>query len=139
MSVWNKQMNKLTLVIENEEHLVALRNHVKNLATSIRMNLINQTKLMTAASELARNMLRYGGGGQVSMAVQENQGRKGIRIVFTDQGPGIDSLEEAMRDGFSTGKGLGLGLPGTKRLMDEFHIETHLQQGTQVTITQWQR
>ncbi len=132
-------MSRLTFVVENEEHLVALRKQVKHMATTIRMSLINQTKLMTAASELGRNMLRYAGGGQVVVSVQEKNAMKGIQLIFTDQGPGIAHLEDAMRDGFSTGKGLGLGLPGTKRLMDEFHIESAAGQGTQVSITKWQR
>ena len=128
---------ELTLPLETEAQLIAVRNAVRQLAADAKMSLVNQTKLMTAASELGRNALRYAHGGQVTIALRQKLGRPGIELVFTDQGPGIANLAEAMQDGFSTGKGLGLGLPGTQRLMDEFHIESSPGEGTTVTIAQW--
>lgn len=128
---------ELTLPLETEAQLIAVRNAVKQLAADAKMSLVNQTKLMTAASELGRNALRYAHGGQVTITLRQKLGRPGIELVFTDQGPGIANLAEAMQDGFSTGKGLGLGLPGTQRLMDEFHIESSPGEGTTVMIAQW--
>ena len=130
-------MDKLTFTVENEEHLISLRNTIKKLAADIKMSLLNQTKLMTAANELGRNMIRYGRGGQVTVAMREGGTKKGIQLVFVDQGPGIANVEEAMQDGFSTSQGLGLGLPGTKRLVDEFYIKSAVGQGTTVIVTKW--
>jgi serine/threonine-protein kinase RsbT len=98
---------------------------------------VNQTKLITAASELVRNMLKYANGG-VAIIEVISQGRdNGIRLVFQDQGPGIKDIPQAMKDGFSTGKSLGLGLPGTKRLVNEFDIKSTVGEGTTVTIIKW--
>nr|WP_245131564.1 anti-sigma regulatory factor [Mucilaginibacter straminoryzae] len=101
------------------------------------MGLVNQTKLITAASELVRNMLRYGGGGEVSVEAVTKGRDNGIRMIFKDSGPGIADVNKAMMDGYSTGKSLGLGLPGTKRLVNEFDLKSELGKGTTVTIIKW--
>ena len=101
------------------------------------MGLVNQTKLITAVSELARNMLRYGKGGEVIVEVVTRGRENGIRLQFIDKGPGIPNIELAMKDGFSTGKSMGLGLPGTKRLVSEFNLVSEINKGTTVTIIKW--
>lgn len=130
-------VTKEVMPIVREQDVVPLRNRVRELATKIGMNLVNQTKLMTAASELVRNMLKYGNGGKVTLEVVSRTGISGVRLIFADQGPGIENIQQAMQDGFSTGKSLGLGLPGTKRLVNEFDIKSKVGEGTTVTITHW--
>lgn len=123
--------------IQKEQDVVPFRNRVKEYATRIGMGLINQTKLITAASELVRNMLKYANGGSVDIEII-NQGRdNGIRLIFKDQGPGIKDISLAMKDGYSTGKSLGLGLPGAKRLVNEFNIKSTIGEGTTVSIIKW--
>ena len=123
--------------IEKEQDVVPFRSRVKEYAVKIGMGLVNQTKLITAASELVRNMLKYAGGGQVLIEAI-NQGREnGIRLTFRDKGPGIPNIALAMKDGFSTGKSLGVGLPGAKRLVNEFDIKSIVGEGTTVTIIKW--
>jgi len=100
------------------------------------LTLVDQTKLVTAASELARNTLIYGGGGEMQLE-SLNGPRVGVRLTFIDQGPGIENLELALRDGFTTGTGLGLGLGGSKRLVNEFDIQSKPGEGTKVTVTRW--
>ena len=124
--------------VRDQQQLVILRNEVKRRAAAMGMSLVNQTKLMTAASELGRNMLRYGQGGEVTLRERHQASKVGLQLVFADEGPGIANVEAALRDGYSTGWGLGLGLPGTRRLMDEFSIKSAVGQGTTVTITKWQ-
>jgi serine/threonine-protein kinase RsbT len=130
-------LNKDSMVIAREQDVVPFRNRVKEYATKIGMGLVNQTKLITAASELVRNMLRYAGGGETLIEVVSRGRDNGIRLTFTDKGPGIPDIREAMKDGVSTGKSLGLGLPGSKRLVNEFDIKSVLGQGTVVTIIKW--
>ncbi len=101
------------------------------------MSLLNQTKLITAASELVRNMLNYANGGDVTIEHIYQGNKTGIRLTFTDKGPGIANVEQAMQDGFSTGTGLGLGLPGAKRLSNQFSIDSTVGQGTTVTLIKW--
>ena len=101
------------------------------------MGLVNQTRLITAASELLRNMMRYANGGYCDIEVVSSGRYNGIRITFTDKGPGIPDIAAAMRDGFSTGKSLGMGLPGSKRLVNVFEIESKVGEGTKVTIIKW--
>lgn len=120
-----------------EVDVIPFRNRLKEYAVKIGMSLVNQTKIITAASELARNTLKYGGGGTVLMEVVSKGRENGIRLTFKDQGPGIADIKQAMKDGFSTGKSLGLGLPGTKRLVSEFDIQSEVGKGTTVTITKW--
>jgi serine/threonine-protein kinase RsbT len=101
------------------------------------MSLVNQTKLITAASELVRNMLKYGNGGKIILEIISKSGQSGVRLTFVDEGPGIENIPQAMQDGFSTGKSLGLGLPGAKRLVNEFDIKSVVGAGTTVTVTHW--
>jgi serine/threonine-protein kinase RsbT len=119
------------------EDVVAIRQAVRQRAVELGFNLVDQTKIVTAASELARNTLQYGGGGTVTIEALENLGRRGLRLTFTDEGPGIADIDLAMKDGFTTGGGLGLGLSGAKRLSNDFHIDSKPGQGTRVTITRW--
>jgi serine/threonine-protein kinase RsbT len=120
-----------------EQDVVPFRNRVKECAVKIGMGLVNQTKLITAASELVRNMLKYGKGGRVSIEVVTKGRENGIRLIFEDSGPGIPDIALAMKDGYSTGKSLGLGLPGAKRLVSEFDIQTASGKGTTVTVIKW--
>jgi len=123
--------------IIREQDVVPFRNRVKEYAVKIGMGMVNQTKLITAASELVRNMLRYANGGDAAIEVLSKGRETGIRLIFTDKGPGIENIEQAMKDGFSTGKSLGLGLPGTRRLVNEFDIKSQPGEGTTVTIIKW--
>ena len=130
-------LSKDTIQVAKEQDAVFLKNRVKEVAVKIKMGLVNQTRLITAASELVRNMLRYGNGGKCDIEVVSSGRNNGVRLTFTDQGPGIPDIALAMRDGFSTGKSLGLGLPGTKRLVNEFDIKSKVGEGTTVTIIKW--
>lgn len=125
------------MAIEKEQDVVPFRNRVKEYAVKIGMGIVNQTKLITAASELVRNMLKYANGGVVNIEVVSRGRENGIRLIFQDKGPGIADVKQAMKDGFSTGKSLGLGLPGTKRLVSEFDIQSTVGKGTTVTIIKW--
>ncbi len=126
-----------TLALRTPEDVVRMRQTVRQVAVERGFNLVDQTKLITAASELARNTLDYGCGGEVCIELIEQDHRRGVRLTFTDQGPGIPDIETALRDGFTSGKGLGLGLGGAKRLSNEFHIESAVGQGTRVQIARW--
>lgn len=119
-----------------EPDVVTVRRRVRELAAQLGFSLVDQTKLVTAASELARNNLTYGGGGRMLVEVL-NGPRTGLRLSFEDRGPGITDIELAMRDGFTTGSGLGLGLGGAKRLVSEFEIVSKSGEGTRVIITRW--
>lgn len=123
--------------INKEQDVVPFRNRVKEFAVKIGMSLVNQTKLITAASELVRNMLKYAGGGLTTIEIVSQGRDNGIRLTFDDKGPGIKDIPEAMKDGFSTGKSLGIGLPGAKRLVSEFDIRSTIGKGTVVTIIKW--
>lgn len=125
--------------IHSDEDVVRVRQLVRTVAVAVKLSLVDQTKLVTAASELARNTLVYGGGGTVEVSTADNGRRRGVRIVFADTGPGIADLELALTDGYTTGNGLGLGLSGARRLVDEFDITTAPGQGTTVTVTKWSR
>jgi serine/threonine-protein kinase RsbT len=127
------------LAVESDQDVVRVRQLVRAVAVSAKLSLVDQTKLVTAASELARNTLVYGGGGTVEVSRVDNGRRAGIRIVFADSGPGIADLDLALTDGYTTGGGLGLGLPGARRLVDEFDIQTAPGQGTTVTLVKWAR
>ena len=120
-----------------EPDVVPFRNRVKEYAVKIKMGLVNQTKLITAASELVRNMLNYAQGGKILIEVISRGRDNGIRLTFTDKGPGIKDIPLAMKDGYTTGKSLGLGLPGAKRLASEFSIQSEAGKGTTVTIIKW--
>ncbi len=124
-------------VVQTSEDVVAIRQAVRQRAVELGFNLVDQTKIVTAASELARNTVQYGGGGHVTIEGIERLGRRGLRLTFEDKGPGIADIEMAMRDGFTTGSGLGLGLSGARRLSNEFQIDSQPGQGTRVVITRW--
>ncbi|KXK62871.1 anti-sigma regulatory factor [Micromonospora rosaria] len=128
-----------TQEVRADEDVVRVRQLVRAVAVAVKLSLVDQTKLVTAASELARNTLVYGGGGTVDVMTADNGRRRGVRIVFADSGPGIADLDLALTDGYTTGGGLGLGLSGARRLVDEFEIDTAAGQGTRITVTKWSR
>ncbi|NUR54675.1 MAG: anti-sigma regulatory factor [Acidobacteria bacterium] len=123
--------------IRQPEDVVLVRQAVRQKAVELGFNLVDQTKLVTAASELARNTLQYGGGGTLRLESLVDGLRRGLRLTFADEGPGIADIEQAMRDGFSTAGGLGLGLSGARRLSNEFHIDSRPGEGTRISITRW--
>lgn len=125
------------LPLRSSTDLVALRQAVRAMLQELGFGLVDQTKLVTAASELARNVVDYAGTGTARLQALNEGVRRGVRVVFEDQGPGIADVEQAMRDGYSTGGGLGLGLGGARRLSNEFEIESKPGHGTRVTITRW--
>ncbi|MBE1491425.1 serine/threonine-protein kinase RsbT [Plantactinospora soyae] len=127
------------MTISSDADVVRVRQLVRSTAVTIALSLVDQTKLVTAASELARNTLVYGGGGNAEVAILDGGRRKGIRIVFADQGPGIADLDLALTDGYTSGGGLGLGLGGARRLVDEFEVDSGAGRGTRVVITKWAR
>lgn len=126
-----------TVPLRSEEDVVRIRQLVRQCAVQIGFSLVDQTKMVTAASELARNTVIYGGGGTVLCETLNNGSRHGLRLIFSDQGPGISDIEQALKDGFTTGGGLGLGLGGTRRLVNEFDIVSSPGEGTRITITRW--
>lgn len=128
---------KEVMAIAREIDVIPFRNRLKEYAVKIGLGLVNQTKVITAASELARNMLKYANGGKVILEIVNKGRENGIKLTFKDQGPGIPNLALAMKDGYSTTRSLGLGLPGTKRLVSEFKIESAVDKGTTVTIIKW--
>lgn len=130
---------RVTLRLQSDEDVVGLRKQVRERAVAIALSLVDQTKLVTAASELARNTIKYGGGGEVHLDSLADGIRKGIGLLFIDAGPGIPDIDSALRDGFTTGGGLGLGLGGSKRLADEFDIESRPGEGTAVLVVKWKR
>ena len=125
------------LPIQSSEDVVRVRQAVRLLAVASGFTLVDQTKFVTAASELARNTLIQGGGGTVELESLTEGRRRGIRLTFVDQGPGIADVQQALRDGFTTGNGLGLGLGGAKRLCNEFSIESRPGEGTRISIVRW--
>jgi serine/threonine-protein kinase RsbT len=126
-----------TLALRQSEDVVAVRRLVRTRMVELKFSLVDQTKMATAASELSRNALNYGGGGTVTFDVLRNGGRVGLRLVFHDEGPGIPDGEQALVDGYTTGGGLGLGLGGARRLVNEFEVVSAPGEGTTVTITRW--
>jgi serine/threonine-protein kinase RsbT len=126
-----------SLPLRSDEHIVVVRQAVRQRAIEQGFSLVDQTKIVTAASELARNTIIHGGGGQATIELVSDGIRRGIRLVFEDSGPGIADIELAMKDGYSSGGGLGLGLSGAKRLSNEFSISSTPGQGTRVMITRW--
>lgn len=125
------------LPLNNEHDIVLGRQAVRRLAQEQGFSLVDQTKLVTAASELARNAVTHGGGGWLEWQVLLQGVRRGIRLTFRDQGPGIANMELALTDGWSSGTGLGLGLTGARRLVNEFELESSVGAGTRVTVTRW--
>lgn len=128
-----------TVAVRTSEDVVTVRTSVRKMAAELRFGIVDQTKIVTAASEIARNTIDYGRGGDLRMEALNNGVKRGLRLIFADQGPGIRDIDQAMRDGFTSGNGMGLGLGGTRRLMDEFDIASKLNEGTTVTITKWSR
>ncbi len=129
--------DELRIHIVTEVDIVTARQRGRALAAELGFGSSDQALIATAISELARNILQYAGRGDVDIAAEHQDGRSGISVVATDRGPGISDVERAMQDGFSTGKGLGLGLPGTKRIMDEFDLTSEAGEGTRVVVRKW--
>lgn len=127
------------LPLQTDEDVVRMRKYVRERVVALGFGLADQTKVVTAASELARNTLKYGGGGEAHVSLPESLGRRGIHLSFIDQGPGIADVALALKDGFTSGGGLGMGLGGSKRLCDEFSIESEVGRGTCVSVTKWKR
>jgi serine/threonine-protein kinase RsbT len=126
-----------TLPIRTDQDIVIIRQRVRARTVELGFSLVDQTKMVTAASELARNTLQYGKGGDLLMEIVVNGMRRGLRLSFVDQGPGIPNVDLALSDGYTTGGGLGLGLSGSKRLVNDFEIESKPGEGTRVTVTRW--
>ena len=130
-------MHDVVLAIRTPEDIVHMRREVREQAVRQGFSIVDQTKVVTAASELARNIINYGGGGEMILQRLSEGVRRGLKLAFVDQGPGIADIALAMKDGYTTGGGMGLGLGGAKRLSSEFHIESKIGVGTRVTITRW--
>ncbi|HZR47198.1 MAG TPA: anti-sigma regulatory factor [Candidatus Manganitrophaceae bacterium] len=128
----------ISLPITNELDIVKARQEVRSYAQSLGFSLVDQTRVTTAVSELVRNIVKYAVKGTLDLEMTEKGARKGLRIVCRDEGPGIPDIELAMKEGYTTGKGLGYGLPGAKRLVDQFEIWSEVGKGTRVTIIKWQ-
>lgn len=122
-----------------DQDVVRVRQAMRGVAVNAALSLVDQTKVVTAASELARNTLIYGGGGEAVLELVKGGGRNGVRVTFTDEGPGIADINLALTDGYTTGSGLGLGLSGARRLVDEFALDSAPGKGTRITITKWGR
>lgn len=133
MSVLKREV----LPLKTSSDVVLARQKVRQWAVELRFSLVDQTKLVTAASELARNALDHGKGGSMTIEVVNVAAKSGLRLIFEDRGPGIPDIEVALKDGFTSGSGMGLGLGGSKRLVNEFSIETEVGKGTKVTVARW--
>ena len=123
--------------VRSGDDVVRVRQVVRVWAVDLGFNLVEQTKIVTAASEIARNTLEHGGGGEVTLDAVSDTGRRGLRLIFEDKGPGIENVDQALKDGFTTGAGLGLGLGGARRLSSEFSIDSRPGEGTRITLTRW--
>jgi serine/threonine-protein kinase RsbT len=132
-----KSLKRDTLPIRTSSDVVVARQKVREWALELKFTIVDQTKIVTAASELARNTLDHGHGGKVTLEVLDDTPRKGLKLLFEDNGPGIADLAAALRDGFTTGGGMGLGLGGSKRLVNDFNIESEVGKGTKVTVVRW--
>jgi len=126
-----------TLAVLTSDDVVRVRQEGRRQAIEVGLGLVDQTKIVTAASELARNLLDHAGGGVVQVEAISDIGRRGVRLTFEDHGPGIKDVEKALTDGYTTGNGLGLGLGGARRLSNEFNIDTKVGEGTRITIARW--
>lgn len=126
-----------SMLIRSPTDLVLVRQRVRALCTELGFSLVDQTKMVTAASEIARNALDYGGGGDVRMELLQDGLRRGLRLSFEDKGPGIPDVQLALKDGYTTGTGMGLGLGGARRLVNEFDLRSRPGEGTTVTLTRW--
>ncbi|MDQ3806057.1 MAG: anti-sigma regulatory factor [Acidobacteriota bacterium] len=131
-------MPSRSIALENDGDVAVARGEARRIAASLGFRVIDQTRLATVASELARNVVKYAKRGRmIAQPFAGPTGRQGLRLIFEDEGPGIPDVEAAMRDGFSTGRGLGKGLPGSRRLVDDFRIESEVGRGTRVTVVRW--
>jgi serine/threonine-protein kinase RsbT len=126
-----------SIPVQSEQDVVAARQAIRKVAQQMGFSIVDQTKIVTAASELARNALVYGGGGRLTWETVVNNGKQGLQLTVSDEGPGIENITLAMKDGWTTGGGLGLGLPGTKRLVNDFKITSERGVGTTVIVTRW--
>ena len=126
-----------TLPLRTDEDILLVRQTVRAWMVELAFNMVEQTMMVTATSELARNTVVYGGGGSARLELLADSRRQGIRVTFEDQGPGIADIEQALKDGYTTGVGLGMGLGGSKRLVNDFDIWSEVGKGTRVTITKW--
>jgi serine/threonine-protein kinase RsbT len=127
-----------SIALDSEHDIIIARSEVRTIASKLGFRMIDQTRLVTVTSELARNVVKYARRGRmIAQPLDAGQGRAGLRLIFEDEGPGIPDIAAAMRDGFSTGRGLGKGLPGSKRLVDVFEIESEVGRGTRVTVVRW--
>ena len=131
--------DSVIVALRTDEDVVHLRKQVRERALAIKLSLVDQTKVVTAASELARNTLKYGGGGEVQLELLDDGVRDGLALLFVDGGPGIANIALALTDGYTSGGGLGLGLSGSRRLMDEFEIDTRVGEGMAVSVAKWKR
>ena len=132
------RLESKTIALEDDQDIAVARSQVRVLAAALGFGVLDQTRLATVTSELARNVVKYGGGGRlIVQPTRGEDGRTALRLIFEDTGPGIPDIAAAMRDGFSTGRGLGKGLPGSRRLVDEFKIESEAGRGTRVTVLRW--
>ncbi|MCK6259081.1 anti-sigma regulatory factor [Fictibacillus sp. KIGAM418] len=129
--------NAIIVNIHSEQDIVAARQHGKRLSKKLKFSTINQIRITTAVSELARNIYLYAGKGKITFESLFKQQKSGIKIIASDQGPGIKEVRRVLEDGYSTSGGLGMGLPGVKRLMDEFIIDSHDGAGTTITAVKW--
>jgi serine/threonine-protein kinase RsbT len=125
------------VAVRSSDDVVRVRQAVRRQAVGAGFSLVDQTKIVTAASEIARNTVDYGGGGTLRIQVLREGVRRGVRLIFSDEGPGIADLDQALKDGYSTGNGLGLGLSGARRLCNEFNVKSTLGKGTEVTLVRW--
>lgn len=125
------------LEIASSDDVVRVRRSVRDAAVELGFSIVDQTKIVTAASELARNTFIYGGGGTVRLELLQNGRRQGLRLVFEDEGPGIADVERALQDGYTSGSGLGMGLGGARRLVNDFQIESRPGEGTRIVATRW--
>ena len=125
------------LPVRLEQDVVLARQLVRRVSQELKFSLVDQTKIVTAASELARNTVVYGGGGHMTCEVHSEGGRMGLKLIFVDQGPGIPDMDLAMKDGWTSGNGMGMGLSGAKRLVNDFEIQTEVGKGTRVAVTRW--
>jgi serine/threonine-protein kinase RsbT len=133
----SSRTNAETVLVRQEQDIVVVRQKVRVRAVELKLSLVDQTKIVTAASELARNLWIYGGGGEVIVEEVQANARRGLRVDFVDHGPGIADIAQALRDGYTSGSGMGLGLGGAKRLVNEFEIESEAGKGTRVSIIRW--
>ncbi|HEU5174612.1 MAG TPA: anti-sigma regulatory factor [Gemmatimonadaceae bacterium] len=126
-----------TLALRDQNEIVLARQAARRWAAELGLSLVDQTKIVTATSELARNAVEYGGGGTMTLELLETETRRGLRIIFEDHGPGIADVSLALSDGYTTGNGMGLGLGGSRRLVNEFDIQSRVGEGTRISIVRW--